>query len=334
MVSEQIQGDATRPMQFEFTGSGGEYFKIWLVNIFLTILTLGIYSAWAKVRKNRYFYGNTRLGDSSFDYLANPVAILKGRLIAFLIFAIYVAVATLLPAAELLFGLVFLGVLPWLVVKSLAFRARNTAFRNIRFDFRGDYGAAARVYILLPILLPFTLGLIYPVIVHGQKDLVVSNSAYGTTGFRFEAGAGNFYRIFGMLFLIGAAAIVLLAMLFPVSKEAGMITALPLYLFFFAFMTCHISNLVYNKSFLEQHSLQSDLKVYDVFMLYLTNTIAIVLTLGLFIPWANVRLARYRAERLQFIAAGDLDGFVARELEKISGTGEEMGEMFDVDVGL
>ncbi|MBW1865812.1 MAG: DUF898 family protein [Deltaproteobacteria bacterium] len=35
---------------FEFSGSGSEYFKIWLVNIILSVITIGIYSAWAKVR--------------------------------------------------------------------------------------------------------------------------------------------------------------------------------------------------------------------------------------------------------------------------------------------
>lgn len=45
---------------FRFTGNGREYFRIWIVNTLLTILTLGIYSAWAKVRKKRYIYGNGR----------------------------------------------------------------------------------------------------------------------------------------------------------------------------------------------------------------------------------------------------------------------------------
>ncbi|MEN8247124.1 MAG: DUF898 family protein, partial [Thermodesulfobacteriota bacterium] len=65
---------------FEFTGSGREYFKIWIVNILLSIITLGIYSAWAKVRRKQYLYGNTRLKGAAFEYLADPVKILKGRL--------------------------------------------------------------------------------------------------------------------------------------------------------------------------------------------------------------------------------------------------------------
>jgi hypothetical protein len=46
---------------FQFTGRAGEFFKIWIVNVLLTIVTLGIYSAWAKVRTTGYFYSHTRL---------------------------------------------------------------------------------------------------------------------------------------------------------------------------------------------------------------------------------------------------------------------------------
>jgi uncharacterized membrane protein YjgN (DUF898 family) len=71
-----------RALSFRFTGTAQEYFRIWIVNTLLTIVTLGIYSAWAKVRSRQYFYRNTWLDDSSFEYLADPIKVLKGRLIA------------------------------------------------------------------------------------------------------------------------------------------------------------------------------------------------------------------------------------------------------------
>ena len=47
---DRAKPDNQRILQLQFNGKGFEYFKIWIVNIFLTIVTLGIYSAWAKVR--------------------------------------------------------------------------------------------------------------------------------------------------------------------------------------------------------------------------------------------------------------------------------------------
>lgn len=71
-VFERTQPVALPPEPLHFTGSGGEYFHIWIVNLLLTILTLGVYSAWAKVRRLQYFCRNTRLAGASFDYHGNP----------------------------------------------------------------------------------------------------------------------------------------------------------------------------------------------------------------------------------------------------------------------
>ena len=76
------QSAAFEPVRF--TGSGAEYFGIWIVNLLLTIVTLGIYSAWAKVRRLQYFYRHTELAGSSFDFHGRPIKILIGRIIALL----------------------------------------------------------------------------------------------------------------------------------------------------------------------------------------------------------------------------------------------------------
>ena len=70
-----------RTLAFSFAGTGGEYFGIWMVNTLLKIMTCGIYSAWAKVRKRSYFYGSTTLHGEPFTYLADPLTIFKGWLI-------------------------------------------------------------------------------------------------------------------------------------------------------------------------------------------------------------------------------------------------------------
>jgi uncharacterized membrane protein YjgN (DUF898 family) len=346
---------AAQAMPFRFTGNGGEYFRIWIVNLFLSIITLGIYSAWAKVRRNRYFYGNTRLGNAGFDYLADPKAILRGRLIAVGVFAVYSVVTNIWPLTAFAFMAVFAAVVPWVIVRSLVFRARNTAFRNVRFNFTGTYGEAIKVFILWPLLIVFTLGLIFPYVDYRQKKLIVANSAYGTAPFTFNARVGEFYRVYGKALLFVLAMLAVIAALTAstagmlkasVSPEASVTAAAvivpivmgvfmsAMYLFLFAYMGARVSNLAYNGTRLEGHGLRSTLRARDLFMLYLTNTLGIIFTLGLFIPWAQVRMARYRAERMQFLPQGDLDRFVAASQAKVGSTGEEMGEMFDLGVAI
>jgi uncharacterized membrane protein YjgN (DUF898 family) len=145
-----------------FIATGEEYFRIWIVNLALTIITLGIYSAWAKVRKKRYFYGHTLLDGECFEYRGNPIAILKGRIIAFAMLVLYSLAGQFAPLAQLLMMLVLAVIVPWLVVRSLAFNAWNSAYRNVQFHFRGNYPEALRVVIGNGLLVLLSLGLMYP----------------------------------------------------------------------------------------------------------------------------------------------------------------------------
>lgn len=142
----------TEIQPFHFTGTGGEYFKIWIVNLILSILTLGIYSAWAKVRTNRYFYGNTQVDNSGFEYHAKPLAILKGRLIAVALLLIYVMVGQMLPAAGAAFALLLLFATPWVIWKSMQFNARMASFRNVRFGFYGSLTDSYRYLLAIPMI--------------------------------------------------------------------------------------------------------------------------------------------------------------------------------------
>ena len=61
-----------RSAAIEFTATPWGYTKLWLVNMLLTLATLGIYGAWAKVRNNQYLYGHTSIEDNRLQYLATP----------------------------------------------------------------------------------------------------------------------------------------------------------------------------------------------------------------------------------------------------------------------
>ncbi|MDD3517205.1 MAG: YjgN family protein, partial [Chromatiales bacterium] len=189
-------------LPFEFTGSGYEFFRIWIVNLLLTVLTLGIYSAWAKVRTNRYFYGSTRLDDSSFEYLAKPIPILKGRLIAVAVLILFGVSDSISPIFGAVIGIAFLFFIPWAVQRSLMFRNRMSAYRNVRCDFAGSYWDAFKVMILWPLAGVLTLGLAMPWAFYKQQRYVIENSRYGSSPFEFSAGASPYYMTFLFTLLI------------------------------------------------------------------------------------------------------------------------------------
>ncbi|MGO4470137.1 DUF898 family protein, partial [Pseudoduganella sp. RAF53_2] len=149
-VQEQSTEDGEQQLTFSATGS--EYFRIWIVNVLLTIVTLGIYSAWAKVRSNQYFYSSARLAGSSFEYHGNPKAILKGRIAALILVGGYHAAVRTSITAALVMAAVMACVMPYLVWKSLQFKLHNTSYRGIRFGFDGSVGKAYLYYLLMPLL--------------------------------------------------------------------------------------------------------------------------------------------------------------------------------------
>jgi len=67
--------------------------------------------------------------------------------------------------------------------------------------------------------------------------------------------------------------------------------------------------------------------------LYFTNTLAMMFTLGLLMPWAKIRTAKYKASVTSIDVAGNLSQFTASQAEHQTALGEEMGEMFDIDLG-
>ena len=210
---------AARTVAVTFTGRAGEYFGIWIVNTLLRIATLGVYTAWAKVRKRRYFYGTTLIDNAPFDYLADPLVLLKGWLIGAGLFILYSIGTRVSPLLSSTIGTLFFVSVPWLIVRSRMFSLRNSSHRNIRFRFRENYEESYLVFAGLVVLTPLTLGFLLPYTTYRQKKFFVENSAYGTTPFTFDARPREYYLAYlktlgifilaatlcGLLLFLGAA---------------------------------------------------------------------------------------------------------------------------------
>jgi uncharacterized membrane protein YjgN (DUF898 family) len=336
----------------EFTASTGEYFRIWIVNLALTLLTLGIYSAWATVRKRRYFHGHTRIGGDSFEYLGKPIAILKGRVIAVVLFAAYSYSGSIsLTLKGVLLLVIAIGA-PWMIVRSLAFNAYNTRFRNIRFVFHGTYFAALKVIVGYGLLTIVTLFLLYPLLKARLAQFIARNHAYGATRFEIGGLAGKFFGYYLLIFGLFVAFMVCcgvavfgvmgVAMLgasrgTPPPEWITIVFVVAIYGFYFfayAYLKSRITNATWNELTLGPVHFVSTLSARDLTWIYFTNLVAVVCTVGLAIPWAVVRTLRYRANHTRLSATEDLDSFAAGEANAVAATGEEVGEMFGFDISL
>jgi uncharacterized membrane protein YjgN (DUF898 family) len=324
----------------EFTATTGEYFRIWIVNLALTIVTLGIYSAWAKVRKRRYFYAHTRIGGESFEYRGNPMAILKGRLIAAALLAAFVVCANFLPdgATRILLFVLGVSVGPWLLVRSFRFNARNTVYRNIRLQFSGAYGSCFKVVIKYIWFIFF--GILYPYFKHQLVKYTAENHAYGTTRFEVADFKKPFIHAYAVAYGLGLLGMLAGVALFALTTagagpRAGLLAVFYLMFFLlFAFIRARTTNAVWNAIRVGPARFECTLSGLEFMWLYASNLAAIVLTLGLATPWAVVRTLRYRAARFALLASAPLDGFIQAEAGAAGAAGEEIAEAFDLDIAL
>ena len=245
---QQTTTSTNNEHRFEFRGDGTEYFKIWIVNILLTIVTLGIYSAWATVRNNRYFYSNLYLDNNNFRYLAEPLTILKGRIIAVLAFVAYSVTAQLMPTVGVVLALLLLVAIPFFVNQSLAFKHRMSAYRNIQFRFHGSYGEAFMILYVWPILGVLTLGILYPLAMKKMHEYMVRNSAYGTTHFSYEAAHWDYAKIFLVILGAGIVGFLVMGAITLVAPAAAAITPglmIFVYLGILVFFMVKINNLYF-----------------------------------------------------------------------------------------
>ena len=342
---------------FEFRATGGEYFRIWIVNLLLTIVTLGIYSAWAKVRRLRYFYGSTLLDGHSFEYHGKPLAILKGRLVVFAVYVVFLVVTEMWPLAVLLMIPIVIFAVPWIIVKARLFQMRMTSYRNLRFNFHGTYGGAMSAFVGWYFLVILTLGIIFPMWVRRQVAYILGNTAFGTTQFRFVTGNGRFfafcYATMGLGILVYGAFFVLLfqAGLFSpqnnpdmapgdLAKLIGLAGLCKLLLIAMAgvsvvgYYQAALANASFGGIEIGQTRVISKLRASSLIWIQVTNLLGLVFTLGLFYPWAKVRVMRYHLENTSLDTAGGIGEFTASAGSATDPLGEELGDFFDMDFGL
>ena len=344
--------EQTHPI--EFSGKGNEYFGIWIVNLLLTLVTLGVYSAWAKVRRMQYFYRNTRLAGASFDYHGNPVAILKGRLIAVALLLVYNLAGTANPFFGLAVGAVIACLLPRLLLKSLQFRLHNSSYRGLRFRFNGSLKESYKAFLLWPLAALFTLYLLAPFCHQRIKRFQHEHSVFGQTPFSFNAPVRAFYSIYlkvlGIFIAGGAVLAGVTITLFDtpfVSAQVGKnlsafaMASTLIFFGFFAmlffirpFFEARLQNLVWNHTALGPHRFVSNVSARTLFWIMVTNLIGIILSLGLYRPFAVIRLLKYRLGTVTLAAAGDLDGFLSGQAQAVAAVGEETAELFDIDIAL
>jgi uncharacterized membrane protein YjgN (DUF898 family) len=313
-----------------FSGKGGDLFVIALKNILLSILTLGIYSFWAKVNNLKFFYKNTKIYKETFDYHGTGkeafIGFLKGMLIVGVVVILFAGFNILLTS---LFGeigtgiaivFLYLGIIavqPMLILGKMRYQYGRTSWSNIRFSFRADSKEFYILFIKGALLTIITFGIYMPWFLVAQERFVCKNLKIGKRNFKFNGLGGEYFKILILGYLLS-------------------IITLGIYSFWWR---ASLKNYFWKNLEFGSIKFKSTLTGGKIFVNDITVLLMIVCTFGIAFPWAAIKSLKLDLDNLELTGdpkieeiIGDIDKGASAIADGISEAADAIQQIGDVFV--
>ena len=300
-----------------FHGVGGTLFGIHIVNVFLTIVTLGVFYFWGKARVRRYLWSQMAIAGDRFAFHGTGREMLIGFLKAMLLFAVPLIALSILQnldwvwrivrvLAYLLAYVIVAVFYPLAIVGARRYRLSRSSWRGIRFSFRGSAREFIKIFVVNSLMTSVTLGLWYPVLDTKRYAFLTSNSWFGNRRFGFD---GGHFRLFGsfLLALILTPFTLGLCWFWYVAKKRR---------FYWGHTTFGAARYQYSGT------------GGAILWLMALNLVIVLGTLGLGWPWAKVRTARFLARNLTLVGPLELES-IQQDAQAASATGEGLAGLLD-----
>ncbi len=314
------QSSAAPVQGLSFRGSASRLFAIQVRNWLLTLLTLGIYYFWGKVRTRRYVYACTEFDGDALAFHGTGRELLLGWLKAAPFIAFIFLFPRLLPIAwpsiwappVAAWTVIFLILLLWPVAQAGAYRYRTsrTSWRAVRFSFRAGTFRFLGLNLKGYALTVLTGGMYRPVFDVQVRRYMVENTWFGDRCFRYS-GRG-------------------------LDLLPGYVLAAPFALATFGISWAWWRAACYRYDWAHTEfgntRFRASVTGGALLGLWLGNVGLLVSTLGLAMPAVIARTARFWTSRIQVI--GDLDlAAIRQEAQAASAVAESFADFLGFDFG-
>ena len=343
---------------FEFTGQTVPLLWVYIKNVLLISITLGVYYTWAKTNVRRFMWQHSVLLGRPLEYTGTGLEMFIGLLLVSLVFALFTGAGTLfslfLPAYSHVFPVIFYALMGFLVPvaihRSLRYRLTRTKWCGIRLNLDGNTRTFVRIFLWRMFISCITLGIAHPESVMQIHRQIVNKTRMGSQNFQFTASRKSFCAFYYPL-MIGSMLLLAglgwgLVSLFESSRHAGgspeAVSDLfgPL-VFVFGLILFALTRLYgffmlrWRLSGIELGGVQlhSRMRLGGYALLQLGNLLILIGTLGIGYAWTRVRLMRFIAQNLYF--SGQLDeARILQDTASIPKFGEGLAESLDLGIGL
>jgi uncharacterized membrane protein YjgN (DUF898 family) len=309
-----------RSYSLAYYGTGSEYFKIFIVNTILTILTLGLYYPWAKEKKLKYLYSKSTFDETPFVFSGTGKEMFKGFIKAIglllLVYAlvVYIAIKGYPTAAVLFFYCVLLLLVPFALHGAYKYRMSKTSWKGIRFGYTGNRKELLGIFFKGVFLTIITLGIYGSWFAMNIRTYIFSNIKTGDARFVYT-GDGSDY--------------------FWMNFKGYLLTLLTLGIYMFWWQKDQFDFFV-NNTRLEQGEdavfFNSTATGTGFAGLMIVNLLIIVCTFGLGYAWALNRTMDFIMKNIEASGYYSFDSLVQAQQEYSDATFEDMSELLDVGI--
>ncbi len=317
------KSDPEEIRRLSFEGTGGALCGIQLVNTFLTIVTLGIYSFWGKTKVRNYLWSQTELKGDRFVYHGTGMELMTGFFKVMILFAVPLFLLELVPRfmgpniaiqviAKVLAFAMLMILTPMALAGARRYRLSRTSWRGIHFSLRGATKDFVALFLGGGLLTLISLGLYYPFFDTRRQAFMVNNAYFGNRSFRFDGEGRDLVKPFLVALLLGIPTLGLSWVWFMAARQR-----------YFWERTC-----------LDDIRFRCTVTGGRLLGLYLTNFLLLIVTLGFAWSWVMVRNINFTFSYLTLEGTMDL-AKVRQEAQTASATGDMLAGFVDagLDVG-
>jgi uncharacterized membrane protein YjgN (DUF898 family) len=320
----------TSTAKLRYHGEGGALLGLMFVNALLTIITLGVYSFWARNKVRQFHYGNTEVDGDRLSWHGTGKELLIGALKAGVIlfvlgivyqFVIPMVVRSLLPkeffeiaaAVTVLAVNIVFGILIAVAVNGARrYRLSRTSWRGVRFSFQGTWQDYVSLVVKGTLLSIVTLGFYSPYFDDARRAFLVNNTRFGSEPFMYKSDPSLLFKQFIKSALLSIPTLGLS------------------WVWYAAFRHRHF----WNHTTMRGGQFRTNVTAGDLIKLHFTNFLLVMFTLGIATPWVIVRTYAFWCENLSLYGTVDWASIQQRAQPTGATTAEGLADGLNLDVGL
>jgi uncharacterized membrane protein YjgN (DUF898 family) len=292
-----------------------------LKNIFFTIITLGVYRAWAKTNTRRFIWENITFMEDRGKYVGTGEELFRGwaKLLGILSLVYFLAglVKTMAPSLSAPFGLVvgltYIVLMALATYSGLRYRLSRTMWRQIRFGVDKNISSTEEFLILYLKGIFFsviTLGIYIPIFRNKVRTFLTNKMRLGSVYFIYDGKDRDYLSLYfkGM-----ALSLITLGIYIP------------------WFIARLVEFRLKHTSFQDSRFVFT-FKGFDIGVQFVLSYLLIICTLGLATPWVFNRIIKKIAENVYLEGSLDLSVINQRESDG-SAMADDIVGGYDLDLG-